>query len=103
MISFEQFKDAVNELYSMGKLEIFKDKDEHSHECLSLYLYSDSIDIKKIKIVEKLKPEYWNIIPRNEKLQIYISIVHVNIKLSELNEWLNDNLYIEVGNMSRKD
>lgn len=96
MISFDQFKETANELYSMGKLEFFKDKDEHSHACLTLYLYCDSIDNQKIKLVEKLNAEYWNIIPYKEQLQVYIAIVHVNKGPEEINKWLEENLYLSV-------
>lgn len=100
MINFDQFKKAVNEIYSMGKLEFFKDTDQHSHECLSIYLYCSSIDSKKFKIIERLKPEYWNIIPYEDNLQVYISIVHVNKESIEVNKWLEDNLYLEVRNLT---
>jgi len=100
MVSFEQFKKGVNELYALGKLEFFKDRDKHSHECLSMYLYCSSIDSKRLKVIDRLKPEYWNIIPYDNDLQIYVNIIHVNKESSEVNKWLEENLYLKVQNLT---
>lgn len=102
MISFDKFKEAVNELYTMGKLEFFEDKDKHSHHCLTLYLYCSSIDSKKIRFIEMLKPEYWNIIPYEDDLQIFINIVHVNEDTDNINQWLDDNLYLKMQKLPDK-
>lgn len=100
MISFMDFKNRVNELYSMGKLEVFADKDEHSHDCYTLYLFCPSADSRQIKVIEGLKPEYWNIIPFNDQLQIYINQVHVNEDFKSVDRWLEDNLYLKIKNLS---
>ncbi|MGI9534435.1 MAG: hypothetical protein ACR2NW_05760 [Thermodesulfobacteriota bacterium] len=96
MISFDQFIKIINKLYPLGKIELFAYKDENSHDCLTMYLTCSSIDNSFFNILIKLEPEYWNITTHKEKLQIYLSSIYVNRELSFINEYLKENLYLNI-------
>lgn len=96
MISFDQFINIVNELYPLGKIEFFAEKDENSHDCLTMYLTCSSIDSSFFNVLLKLKPAYWNITTHKENLQIYLTSIYVNRDISFINEYLNENLYISI-------
>ena len=96
MISFDNFVDTVNKLYPLGKIEFFADKDDNSHECLTMYLTCSSIDNRFFDILLRLKPEYWNITTHDENLQIYLTSIYVNRDLKFIDEYLKENLYLSV-------
>lgn len=96
MIEINNFKEIVEKLNSWGKLEFFSDKDENGHDCLTCYLYCSEVDGERIKLIEKLNPEYWNVIPYKDNLQIYLSLINVNRNLAEINNWLAANLGLNI-------
>ena len=96
MISFDLFISIINELYPLGKIEFFAEKDDNSHDCLTMYLTCSSIDNRFFNILLKLKPEYWNITTHKDNLQIYLTSIHVNRDLSYINEYLKENLFLNV-------
>lgn len=96
MIEFNKFKEIVEELNTWGKLEFFLDKDENGRGCLTCYLYCSEVDGDRLKLLEKLNPEYWNVIPYKDNLQIYLSLINVNRNLAEINNWLATNLGLNI-------
>ena len=96
MISFDQFIEIVNELYPLGKIEFFANKDDNSNDCLTMYLTCSSIDNRFFNVLLKLKPEYWNITTHKDSLQIYLSSIRVNRDLPFINNYLNENLFLSV-------
>ena len=96
MISFDQFIEVINELYPLGKIEFFAEKDENSHDCLTMYLTCSSIDNRFFNHLLKLKPDYWNITNHDGNIQIYLTSIHVNRDLSYIDEYLKENLFLRV-------
>ena len=96
MISFDNFINTVNKLYPLGKIEFFADKDDNSHECLTMYLTCSSIDNSFFDILLKLEPGYWNITTHDKNLQIYLTSIYVNRDIKFIDEYLKENLFLSV-------